>query len=179
MHAGSPEGLPKIQMLPLVLNLQASRHCLGSCLYQVLCQYHDVVVVCVRLQRNGIMNAPTASGDHSGSCQSSGEFVFSQGLLSETSTREQELLRHLADTSGKHSKFDHPWTLLSYAGHNAEILQTYMTGSSRPWLTLGYAMGYLHNAEILQTSMTGSPRPWLTLVMLWDIFTMLRFFRHA
>jgi len=58
------------------------------------------------------MNGPTASGGQSGLCQSFGEFVFSQGLLSETSTREQGLLRHVADTSGKHSNFDHPWTLL-------------------------------------------------------------------
>ena len=94
------------------------------------------------------MNGPTASGGHSGSCQSSRGFVFSQGLLSETSTREQGSLRHLADTSGKHSKFDHPWTLLSYAGHNAEILQIHMTASSQ-MVDPGHAMGHFHYAEIL------------------------------
>lgn len=31
---------------------------------------------------------------------------------------------------------DQPLTLLSYAYRNADMLQTYMTGSSRPWVTL-------------------------------------------
>ena len=50
MHAGSPEGLPKIQMLPLVLYCQASSDRLSGCFDQILSQHHDVMIVGIGLQ---------------------------------------------------------------------------------------------------------------------------------